>query len=70
MTPAQAIQSATWNAADLLGWRDKVGVLAPGLFADLVAVDGDPTQDVTLLERVRFVMKGGAVVKDAATPAR
>jgi imidazolonepropionase-like amidohydrolase len=64
MTPAQAIQTATWNAADLLGWSDRVGVVAPGHFADLVAVDGDPTQDVTLLERIRFVMKGGVVVRD------
>jgi imidazolonepropionase-like amidohydrolase len=67
MSPSQAIQTATWNAADLLGWGDRVGVVAPGHFADLVAVDGDPTQDVTLLERVRFVMKGGAVVRDGAT---
>jgi imidazolonepropionase-like amidohydrolase len=66
MTPAQAIQSATWNAADLLGWSDRVGIVAPGHFADLVAVEGDPTQDVTLLERVSFVMKGGVVVKDGA----
>jgi imidazolonepropionase-like amidohydrolase len=66
MTPADAIRSATWNAADLLGWSDRVGVVAPGHFADLVAVDGDPTQDVTLLERVRFVMKGGVVVKEGA----
>jgi imidazolonepropionase-like amidohydrolase len=66
MTPAQAIQSATWNAADLLGWGDRVGIVAAGRFADLVAVDGDPTQDVTLLERIRFVMKGGAVVKESA----
>ncbi|MET0593012.1 MAG: amidohydrolase family protein [Polyangiaceae bacterium] len=64
MTPAQAIQSATWNAADLIGWKDRVGSVAPGFFADLVAVDGDPTQDVTLLERMRFVMKGGAVIKE------
>jgi imidazolonepropionase-like amidohydrolase len=64
MTPAEAIRSATWNAADLIGWSDRVGVIAPGHFADLVAVDGDPTGDVTLLERVRFVMKGGVVVKE------
>ena len=62
MTPMQAIQAATVRAADLLGWPDKVGVVAPGHFADLVAVDGDPTKDVTLLERVTFVMKDGAVV--------
>ena len=62
MTPMQAIQSATVRAADLMGWSDKIGVIAPGHFADLVAVDGDPTKDVTLLERVSFVMKDGQVV--------
>jgi len=64
MTPIAAIQSATVNAAALLGWENRVGVVEPGHFADLVAVDGDPTKDVGLLENVRFVMKGGAVVRD------
>jgi imidazolonepropionase-like amidohydrolase len=64
MTPAQAIQTATVNAADLLGWSDKVGSLEAGKWADLIAVDGDPLQDVTRLQQVKFVMKGGAVVKD------
>jgi len=63
LTPMQAIQAATGNAADLLGWGDKVGSVAPGLFADLIAVDGDPLQDITVLERVGFVMKGGVVYK-------
>ena len=63
LTPMQAIQAATINAADLLGWRDRVGTVAPGLYADLVAVDGDPLQDVTVLEQIRFVMKGGRVYK-------
>lgn len=63
MTPMQAIQAATLNAADLLGWNGKVGVVEPGAFADLVAVAGDPLADITELERVTFVMKGGAVVK-------
>jgi imidazolonepropionase-like amidohydrolase len=61
MTPLQAIQSATVNAADLLGWT-MVGAIAPGKYADLVAVDGDPLKDVTLLEKIPFVMKGGEVV--------
>jgi len=61
MTPMQAIQSATVNAADLLGWT-MVGAIAPGKYADLVAVDGDPLKDVTLLEKIPFVMKGGEVV--------
>lgn len=63
MTPLQAIQTATVNAADLLGWSDKVGSIEPGKWADIIAVDSDPTRDVTTLERVRFVMKGGDVVK-------
>ncbi len=66
LTPIQAIQAATVNAADLLGWNDKVGVIAPGAFADIIAVDGDPLKDVTELERVKFVMKGGAVYKAAS----
>ncbi|HET7601312.1 MAG TPA: amidohydrolase family protein, partial [Gemmatimonadales bacterium] len=65
MTPMQAIQAATVNAADLLGWSDKVGSLAPGHYADLVAVRGDPLKDVSELERVQFVMKGGVVVRPA-----
>jgi imidazolonepropionase-like amidohydrolase len=64
LTPMQAIQSATTSAADLLGWSDKVGAVTPGLYADLVAVDGDPLTDITELERVQFVMKGGVGYKD------
>lgn len=64
LTPLQAIQAATMNAADLLGWSGKVGSLEPGAWADIVAVDGDPVKDVSTLERVRFVMKGGEVVKN------
>jgi len=64
LTPLQAIQAATINDADLLGWSDKVGTLEPGKWADVVAVDGDPLADVTTLERVKFVMKGGEVVKN------
>ncbi|HKD77181.1 MAG TPA: amidohydrolase family protein, partial [Ktedonobacterales bacterium] len=61
LTPLQAIQAATVNDADLLGWSDKVGVIEPNHYADIIAVDGDPLQDVTTLERVKFVMKGGVV---------
>ncbi len=64
MTPLAAIQTATINAADLLGWKDRVGTLEPGKWADIVAVDGDPTKDVTILEHVKFVMKGGVVYKN------
>jgi imidazolonepropionase-like amidohydrolase len=59
MTPADAIRTATVNAAELLGWSDKVGRLAPGYYADLIAVDGNPLADVSALERVRWVMKAG-----------
>jgi imidazolonepropionase-like amidohydrolase len=64
LTPLQAIQAATINDADLLGWSDKAGTIEPGKWADIVAVDGDPLADVTTLERVKFVMKGGDVVKN------
>jgi imidazolonepropionase-like amidohydrolase len=63
MTPIQAIQTATVNAADLLGWSDRIGTVEPGKFADMVAVNGDPTKDVTLLQDPAFVMKGGVVYK-------
>jgi imidazolonepropionase-like amidohydrolase len=64
LTPLQAIQAATINDADLLGWSDRVGTIEPGKWADIVAFDGDPLADVTTLERVKFVMKGGEVVKN------
>jgi imidazolonepropionase-like amidohydrolase len=64
MTPLAAIQTATVNASDLLGSKFNVGTLEPGKFADIVAVDGDPTKDVTVLEHVKFVMKGGTVYKN------
>ena len=63
LTPLGAIRTATTGAAELLGWGDRVGRVAPGYYADMIAVDGDPLRDVRELERVRFVMKGGAVVK-------
>ncbi|MEP7155471.1 MAG: amidohydrolase family protein [Betaproteobacteria bacterium] len=63
MTPLQAIQTATINASKLLGWENRVGTIEKGKYADLIAVGGDPLKDVTELERVRFVMKGGQVVK-------
>jgi imidazolonepropionase-like amidohydrolase len=62
--PLQAIRTATTVAADVMGWSDRVGTLATGRFADLVAVDGDPLADVTLLERPVVVAKGGRLVRD------
>jgi imidazolonepropionase-like amidohydrolase len=64
MTPLAAIQTATINASDLLGPKYLVGTLEPGKWADMIAVDGDPTKDVTILEHVKFVMKGGTVYKN------
>jgi imidazolonepropionase-like amidohydrolase len=64
LTPMQAIQAATVNAADLLGWSGRIGTIEAGKFADIIAVSGDPTADATTLERVSFVMKGGQIFKD------
>ena len=64
MSPVEAIRSATWSAAELMGWQDRVGAVEPGKFADLIAVEGDPAADITELERVKFVMKGGQIVKN------
>jgi imidazolonepropionase-like amidohydrolase len=63
MTPMQAIQAATINAADLLGWKDRIGSLSNGKFADIIAVKGDPVANAAELTKVNFVMKGGAVVR-------
>ncbi len=66
MTPAQALQTAFLTAADVLnyGWSDRVGSIDKGKLADIIAVSGDPLRDVTEMERVRFVMKGGGVIRD------
>jgi imidazolonepropionase-like amidohydrolase len=69
MTPMQAIQAATSNAADLLGHSSEIGSIKPGKFADLVAVSGDPLKDIRLLENVEFVMKDGKVYKSAGAAA-
>jgi len=70
MSPLEAIRTATLNAAQLLGWQERVGTLDAGKFADLIAVSGDPLKDVSELERVQFVMKGGVVVKDIDSKRR
>jgi imidazolonepropionase-like amidohydrolase len=64
MTPMQAIRTGTSSAAELLGWSDQMGTVEAGKWADLVAVSGDPLQDITELQRVRFVMKGGTIFKN------
>jgi imidazolonepropionase-like amidohydrolase len=63
MTPAQALRSATVNAAELLEMQNDVGTIAAGKFADMVAVKGDPLADIALLEKIDFVMKGGEIYK-------
>lgn len=71
MAPLAAIRAATTGAAELLGWPDRVGSIAAGKWADLIAVGGNPLADITELERVRFVMKGGVVYKnDLSRPPR
>jgi imidazolonepropionase-like amidohydrolase len=70
MSPPEAIRSATSVAAELLSMEQDVGTIAPGRYADLVAVSGDPLAEVKLLEDVRFVMKGGVVVRDELTGRR
>lgn len=68
MPPMEAIKAATWNAADLIGDTKDIGSIQPGRYADIVAVNGDPLQDVTVLEHVQFVMKGGEVYKAGGQP--
>jgi imidazolonepropionase-like amidohydrolase len=64
MSPSQAIQTATTVAAEMMGWQDRIGSIEKGKFADIIAVSGDPLKDITELERVKFVMKGGQVIRD------
>lgn len=70
MTPLEAIRSATTRAAELLRMENKIGSIAPGRYADLIAVDGDPLQDIEAIKRVRFVMKSGAVFVAPAAAQR
>jgi imidazolonepropionase-like amidohydrolase len=64
LPPLRAIQAATVNAAELIGWSDRVGSIEPGKYADIIAVDGDPIGNVRILENVSFVMKGGVIIKN------
>lgn len=68
MTPLQALQTATLNAADLMNWTNKAGSLEPGKWADVIAVKGDPLKDIKTLQHVVFVMKSGVVYKDEVHP--
>jgi imidazolonepropionase-like amidohydrolase len=67
LTPARALQGATIVNADALGWKDRIGSVEKGKYADLVAVAGDPLADITEVQRVKFVMKGGRVIRDELT---
>ncbi len=69
MAPMQAIRSATVTASQLLGWSDRVGSIEPGKFADMVALSGNPLQDIAQLEHIDFVLKGGVVYKQEGHPA-
>lgn len=64
LPPLEIVRASTASAAKLMGWSDRVGTIEPGKFADLIGVSGDPLQDISELERVKFVMKGGTVVKN------
>jgi imidazolonepropionase-like amidohydrolase len=64
MPSLDVIRAITTNAAEMLGWQDRIGAIEPGKFADLIAVDGDPIADIRELERVRFVMKDGRTIRN------
>jgi imidazolonepropionase-like amidohydrolase len=64
LTPMQAIQTATINSADLLGWKEKIGSIEKGKYADIIAVKDNPLDNISSLEQVSFVMKGGVVYKN------
>jgi imidazolonepropionase-like amidohydrolase len=63
MTPLAAIQAGTLNGAKLLGWNGQIGAIQPGYLADIIAVPGNPLEDITVLQKVAFVMKGGVVYR-------
>jgi imidazolonepropionase-like amidohydrolase len=70
MTPLQALRSATLDSARMLGLQDRVGRIAPGQYADIVAMPADPVADIAALRRIGFVMKGGTIMRDDRDPAR
>jgi imidazolonepropionase-like amidohydrolase len=67
MPPLEAIRAATVNAAELLGWQDRIGAVEAGKYADLIALEGDPLADITVLRQVKFVMKAGTIARDVLT---
>ena len=64
MTPLQALQAATISGAQLLNWSDRIGTIEAGKFADIIALEGDPTRDISAIEKVTFVMKDGVTIKN------
>jgi len=64
MSPARAIQAGTIVNAEALGWADRIGSIDKGKYADIIAVSGDPLKDITEIQRVKFVMKGGKIIKN------
>ena len=68
MTPLQALQAATISGAELLNWSDRIGTIEAGKFADIIAIDGDPTHDINAIEKVAFVMKDGVTIKNNFAP--
>jgi imidazolonepropionase-like amidohydrolase len=68
MQPRDIIRATTVNAAELMGWQDRVGTLEPEKLADIVATSGDPLLDISQLERLRFVMKDGVVIRNDLQP--
>ena len=70
MPALDIVRAVTTNAAEMLGWQDRIGAIEPGKFADLIAVAGDPVADITELEHVRFVMKSGEVIRSSVEQPR
>jgi imidazolonepropionase-like amidohydrolase len=64
MTPVRVLQAGTMTNAEAMGWKDQIGSIDKGKFADVIAVSGDPLADITELQRVKFVMKGGKVIRN------
>jgi imidazolonepropionase-like amidohydrolase len=69
LSPVRVLQSGTIVNAEVLGWQDQIGSIEKGKYADLIAVSGDPLTDITELQRVRFVMKGGKIIRSDLAPA-